>query len=95
MGYTSDSLPHIGRIPILPSNSSLARSHPPSPETKFIAAGFNGHGMPVIFRATKALASMILTGTSFEDTGVPAIYQTSIERLLDPRDDLGSGDRKF
>lgn len=94
MGYTSDSLPHVGRIPILPSHPSRSRPYPSTPETKYIAAGFNGHGMPVIFRATKALAAMILTGKSFEDTDVPAVFQTSAERLLDSRNDLGSRNRK-
>jgi hypothetical protein len=35
MGYTSDLLPHLGQV--------LGK------KGQFIAAGFNGHGMPIIF----------------------------------------------
>lgn len=110
MGYTSDSLPHIGVVPNLVVESfppSPPLSSPPTPSTstapsnllsklgirtnrsgsKFIAAGFNGHGMPVIFRATQALASMILHGKRFEETGLPGVYETTLARLKDDQDD--------
>ncbi|EED13690.1 conserved hypothetical protein [Talaromyces stipitatus ATCC 10500] len=67
MGYSADSAPHIGAIPSRP--------------TQFIAAGFNGHGMPVIFLSTKGLAQMILHDKSFDDTDLPRIYKSSAERL--------------
>ncbi|RDW72918.1 FAD dependent oxidoreductase superfamily protein-2 [Coleophoma cylindrospora] len=66
-GYTSDSLPHFGSVPGVVD--------------QFVAAGFNGHGMPVIFLATKGIAKMILEGKSFEETGVPKIFKTTNERL--------------
>lgn len=111
MGYTSDSLPHIGVVPNVDVESfppSPPLSSPPTPSTttapsnllsklggiksnrsgsKFIAAGFNGHGMPVIFRATEALASMILHGKRFEETGLPGVYETTLDRLKDEQDD--------
>ena len=110
MGYTSDSLPHIGVVPNVDVESfppSPPLSSPPTPSTttapsnllsklgirsnrsgsKFIAAGFNGHGMPVIFRATEALASMILHGKHFEETGLPGVYETTLDRLKDEQDD--------
>ncbi|KAI9371247.1 phosphoenolpyruvate phosphomutase-domain-containing protein [Aspergillus egyptiacus] len=67
MGYTSDSSPHVGEIP----------GHP----GRYICAGYAGHGMPVIFLATKGLADMILNGRSFEDTRLPRIFKTTAERL--------------
>lgn len=111
MGYTSDSLPHIGVVPntnIENFPPSPPLSSPPTPSTatspsnllsklgigsntsgsKFIAAGFNGHGMPVIFRATEALASMILHGKCFEETGLPGVYETTLNRLQSEQDDL-------
>lgn len=39
MGHTSDLQPRIGSIPGRPN--------------QYILAGFNGHGMPVIFLAAK------------------------------------------
>ncbi|KAJ5976423.1 FAD dependent oxidoreductase [Penicillium waksmanii] len=42
MGYSYDSNPHIGQVP--------------SKESEFIIAGFNGHGMPVIWLAAQELA---------------------------------------
>lgn len=111
MGYTSDSLPHIGVVPTIETENfppSPPLSSPPTPSTatapsnllsklginsnssgsKFIAAGFNGHGMPVIFRATEALASMILYGKRFEETGLPGVYETTLDRLKNDQDDL-------
>lgn len=111
MGYTSDSLPHIGVVPNIDVENfppSPPLSSPPTPstttapsnlpskldirsntsESKFIAAGFNGHGMPVIFRATEALASMILYGDRFEETGLPGVFETTLDRLKSEQDDL-------
>jgi glycine/D-amino acid oxidase-like deaminating enzyme len=67
MGYSSDSAPHIGQVPSRPN--------------QFIAAGFNGHGMPVIFLSTRGLADMILHNTPYEQSGIPRIYKTTAERL--------------
>lgn len=78
MGYSSDSAPHIGQVPSRPN--------------QFIAAGFNGHGMPVIFLSTKGLADMILHNTAYAQTGLPRIYKTSAERLEAARIGKEGGD---
>lgn len=67
MGYAYDIAPHVGEVPENPG--------------KYICAGYDGHGMPVIFLATKGLADMILTGRSFEDTNIPKVFKTTSERL--------------
>lgn len=67
MGYTSDLLPHLGAVPNKPG--------------QFIAAGFNGHGMPVIFLAAKGIAQMVSKGADYEDTGLPRLFKTTKERL--------------
>lgn len=67
MGYTTDSLPHVGKVPGKPG--------------QFVIAGFNGHGMPQIFLSAKGVAQMILKGVDFEQTGVPRIFKTAQERL--------------
>ncbi|KAL2854646.1 phosphoenolpyruvate phosphomutase-domain-containing protein [Aspergillus pseudodeflectus] len=67
MGYTSDSSPHVGEIPGQPG--------------KYISAGYDGHGMPVIFLATKGLADIIVKGLSFEETKLPRTFKTTAERI--------------
>ncbi|KAL3465853.1 FAD dependent oxidoreductase-domain-containing protein [Aspergillus heterothallicus] len=67
MGYTSDSSPHVGEVP----------GHP----GRFISAGYDGHGMPVIFLATKGLADMIVKGLSFEETKLPRTFKTTAARI--------------
>lgn len=78
MGYPSDSAPHIGAVPSRPN--------------QFIAAGFNGHGMPVIFLSTKGLADMILHDTPYEQCGIPQIFKTSAARLEAARTGKEGGD---
>ncbi|KGO57768.1 FAD dependent oxidoreductase [Penicillium expansum] len=73
MGYSKDSLPHIGGIPGKPG--------------QFIAAGFHGHGMPVAFLSGKAVADMAQNSVAFEDTGLPRLYKTSLARLDPVHDD--------
>jgi glycine/D-amino acid oxidase-like deaminating enzyme len=73
MGYNSDSLPSIGEVP--------------GREGCFIAAGFEGHGMPVIFLTTKGVAKMVAEGVKYEDAEIPVIYKTTRERLDSNRDD--------
>ncbi|KAH7020485.1 FAD dependent oxidoreductase superfamily [Ilyonectria destructans] len=67
MGYSYDSNPHIGPVP--------------SKDGQFILAGFNGHGMPVIWLAAKELAQMVSKGIQFEDTKLPRLFQTSQFRI--------------
>jgi hypothetical protein len=74
MGYTTDSLPHVGAVP--------------GKSNQFIIAGFSGHGMPQIFLSGGAIASMIVEGKEFGETGVPRIYQTSQARLSSKRNKI-------
>jgi glycine/D-amino acid oxidase-like deaminating enzyme len=67
MGYSYDSNPHVGRVP--------------QKDGQYILAGFNGHGMPVIWLAAKELAQMVSKGVSFEDTTMPRLFQTSQFRI--------------
>lgn len=67
MGYSWDSRPHVGVVP--------------GENNQYILAGFNGHGMPVVFLSALGIARMIRDETKFEDTGVPRLFQTTHERL--------------
>lgn len=67
MGYSADSLPHIGQVPSKPG--------------QMILAGFTGHGMPEVFLSAKGIAMMIVSGAPFAESGVPRIYETSQARL--------------
>lgn len=67
MGYSYDSNPHVGEIPKKPG--------------QYICAGFNGHGMPVIFLAAKGLVEMIQTGKRFEQVNLPRIFKSTEKRL--------------
>lgn len=89
MGYSFDTAPHIGPVPSRPG--------------QFIIAGFNGHGMPVIWLSAKGLAEMILADrkgqkVAFKETGLPRLFETSQLRIDRSRkyseeegDILGSG----
>lgn len=65
--YTADMMPHIGEVPSKPG--------------QFVMAGFNGHGMPLIFLSSKGLAKMLLDGVPFEQTGIPRLFKTTAERV--------------
>ncbi|KAI0835361.1 FAD dependent oxidoreductase [Hypoxylon sp. FL0890] len=67
MGYSADDAPHIGHVPSKPG--------------LYICAGFNGHGMPNVLLCAKGLAQMIQDGRPFSETGMPACYETSADRL--------------
>lgn len=68
MGYSYDSNPHIG---VVPSGGN----------DQYILAGFNGHGMPVIWLSSKELAKMISQDIPFEQTSLPRLFQTSKFRI--------------
>jgi hypothetical protein len=71
MGYSTDTMPHVGAIP--------------DRQDQFILAGFTGNGMPLAFLCARGVASMVLEGNSFESTGIPSVFQTTQERLDNPR----------
>ena len=67
MGYTTDTIPHVGEVP--------------GRKDQYICAGFNGAGMIHIFLSAKGLARMISHGVTFEETGIPPVFKTTTERL--------------
>ncbi|KAI1108502.1 FAD dependent oxidoreductase [Nemania sp. NC0429] len=71
MGYTSDDLPHVGPVP---GKTGL-----------YICAGFIGHGMPNVLLSAKAIAKLLTDGSPLTESGVPACYETCLERLRKAR----------
>ena len=67
MGYSYDTNPHIGEVPGKPG--------------QYILAGFNGHGMPVIWLSAKGITDMLHEGKKFEDTKVPRAFKTTQDRI--------------
>lgn len=67
MGYSFDSNAHIGAVPGKPG--------------QYILAGFNGHGMPLIWLGGKGLAKMINSGSPISESGIPYLLRTSQRRL--------------
>ncbi|KAF5687041.1 FAD NAD(P)-binding protein [Fusarium circinatum] len=76
MGYSTDSLPHVGEVP--------------GRDGVFVIAGFHGHGMPVIFLAAEGIAAMT-QGLVYENTGIPSLFKTSRDRLESERNDILAG----
>ncbi|KAI8630190.1 FAD dependent oxidoreductase [Xylariaceae sp. FL1651] len=74
MGYTADDLPHVGQVP--------------EKEGLYICAGFIGHGMPNVLLCSKAVAKLLKDGSPLAESGVPACYETSSERLREARRQL-------
>jgi hypothetical protein len=67
MGYTSDVLPSVGEVS--------------GRKERYIAAGFDGHGMLVIYLTMKGIAEMVLKEKGLEEVGIPIVYKTTRERL--------------
>jgi glycine/D-amino acid oxidase-like deaminating enzyme len=59
MGYTSDLLPSVGEVP--------------GRNGCYIAAGFDGHGMPVIYLTMKGITEMVLKEKGLEEVGIPSV----------------------
>ncbi|KAJ5524710.1 hypothetical protein N7494_011360 [Penicillium frequentans] len=78
MGYSYDSNPHIGAVP--------------GESDQYILAGFNGHGMPVIWLSSKEVAKMVMEDVSFDKTGLPGLFQSTqfrIDRALNGKEEDG------
>ena len=73
MGFTADHLPLVGKLPI----SVTGRGEEGG---EWIAAGFNGYGMPQCWSSGEAIAKMIL-GEEVSDF-LPDSYLASEGRLL-------------
>ncbi|KAE8362928.1 FAD dependent oxidoreductase [Aspergillus caelatus] len=78
MGYSYDTSPHVGEVP--------------GRHGQYICAGFDGHGMPVIFLTAKGLADMIQHGKSFEDVHLPRLYKSTAARITNAQDGPEGGD---
>ncbi|KAF4994489.1 hypothetical protein FGRMN_5759 [Fusarium graminum] len=76
MGYSTDSLPHMGEVP--------------GRNGVFVIAGFHGHGMPVIFLAAEGIADMT-RGMEYEKTGLPSLFKTSKDRLASEVNEILAG----
>lgn len=74
MGYSSDSLPHVGHVPGKPG--------------QLVIAGYSGHGMPQIFLSARGIAWMVVDGAAYEESGVPRLFKTTPERLASGRNDI-------
>lgn len=70
MGYSSDRLPRLGRVP--------------GRDNIFIMGGFTGHGMPQVFLAAKGIVQMVLTSCSYADSMLPSVFEETSERLSSP-----------
>lgn len=71
MGFTADGLPLVGKLP----ESTTGREG----KGEWIAAGFNGYGMPNCWGSGKALAEIIVNGKPGDE--FPETYLVSEERL--------------
>jgi glycine/D-amino acid oxidase-like deaminating enzyme len=74
MGYSADSLPHIGQVPGRPG--------------QFIIAGFTGHGMPQAYLSGKGVAAMVSEGIPFAESGIPRLFETTQARVEHSRNDI-------
>lgn len=77
MGFSSDYMPYVGDVPDKPG--------------QMVLAGFSGHGMPLILLSAKAMVQMLRHGKSFEDTGVPAPFRVTKQRLESTKNDIIDG----
>ncbi|KAL2833328.1 FAD dependent oxidoreductase superfamily [Aspergillus cavernicola] len=77
MGWTSDFMPYVGEVPNKPN--------------QMVLAGFSGHGMPLILLSAKAIVQMLRHGKAFEETGVPAIFRATEERLASMKNEILDG----
>jgi len=66
-GETADGMQHIGPVP-------------GTGERQYVIAGFNGGGNSLVFNSALGLAKMLL-GASYEETGLPRMFETTRERL--------------
>lgn len=77
MGFTVDGLPLVGRLP----KAATLRDG----SSEFVAAGYNGYGMPNAYLCGRYIADLILGRE--DEAGMPSAYLITEERLksMDPR----------
>ena len=76
MGFTADRMPIVGTLP-----ASITQRGPEGGE--WIAAGFNGYGMPLCWSCGEAVAKMIL-GLPVDDF-LPEVFLATEKRLKETR----------
>lgn len=74
MGWSADFMPFIGEVPGKPG--------------QYIIAGFSGHGMPLVYLASKGLAEMMRGEKTFEETGMPSVFKPTQERLDSEKNEI-------
>ncbi|RMZ82504.1 hypothetical protein DV737_g1992, partial [Chaetothyriales sp. CBS 132003] len=74
MGFTADHLPLVGKLP-------LSMTERGEDGGEWIAAGFNGYGMPQCWSSGEAVAKMLL-GVDVSSF-LPEVYEATEERLTD------------
>ncbi|KAL3418561.1 FAD dependent oxidoreductase superfamily protein [Phlyctema vagabunda] len=77
MGYSSDYMPYVGNVPGKPG--------------QIIIAGFSGHGMPLIFLSAVGVAKILRKDVEFKDTGIPKLFEPTVERLSSTKNDILDG----
>ncbi|KAI1613845.1 FAD dependent oxidoreductase [Exophiala viscosa] len=75
MGFTADRLPLVGSLPV--SITKRGEEH-----GEWIAAGFNGYGMPLCWSCGEAVAKRLL-GQDDSDIGLPQVFLATEARLHD------------
>ncbi|KXT06819.1 hypothetical protein AC578_7257 [Pseudocercospora eumusae] len=76
LGFTPDHLPWVGRVP----QSVSARRG----DGEYIAAGFNGYGMPLCWGSGEAVAKMILGKQDEVREWLPVSFEMTSRRLNSP-----------
>ncbi|ORY68658.1 FAD dependent oxidoreductase superfamily [Pseudomassariella vexata] len=66
---------------------SGAYTEMPGKPGQFINAGFSGHGMPIIYLASKALAT-VMKGRKLGDKDLPSIFKPTWERLESKKNEI-------
>ncbi|EME84329.1 uncharacterized protein MYCFIDRAFT_152562 [Pseudocercospora fijiensis CIRAD86] len=76
LGFTADHLPWVGRVP-----KSVSTRHG---DGEYIAAGFNGYGMPLCWGSGEAVAKMILGEDDEVREWLPISFEMTSKRLNSP-----------
>lgn len=83
MGFTPDHVPWIGQIP----NDITGRSG----NGEWIAAGFNGYGMPLCWGCGEAVAKMMLGQEAEVSEWLPDSFLMTPKRLSSPLSTIEAG----
>jgi glycine/D-amino acid oxidase-like deaminating enzyme len=87
MGFTLDHMPLVGRLP----GSVSGRDG----DGEWIAAGYNGMGMPLCWGCGEAVAKMILKQEEDVQQWLPSSFLITQERLDNPDSSLETGIERF